>query len=152
MNMIKVVGVNKVLNSMKRQSVNHGNKFAVGLVAAGLHLQHISQRVYCPVQTGNLKNTAFTRKFGSGFLTDVVVGYTAEYAAFVHEDLTKAHGKEFNVKHAGDIQAAQGTKRGTAQGGMFMRGEHQQAKYLEKPARLLRPVLLRIIKTHASLN
>lgn len=149
MKFVKVVGIQQVLNNMKKQSVNHGQKFSSGLVAAGLHLQHISQRVYCPVQTGNLKNTAFTRKFGSGFLSDVIVGYTANYAAFVHEDLTKAHGKDFNQKYATEIQAARGTKRGTAQGGMFMRGNTQQAKFLEKPARILRPVLLRIIKEHA---
>jgi len=36
-----------------------------GLLAAGLRLQRESQRV-CPVDTGNLKNSAFTRLEGQG--------------------------------------------------------------------------------------
>jgi hypothetical protein len=131
-----------------------------GLSAAGLYLQRESQKIV-PVQTGNLKNSAFTRRFGLGVKIDVIVGYTAVYAAFVHEDLTKAHGKEFNVKHAAELaHTGKLTKAGnwsptlragTAAGGMFPRGENQQAKFLEKPAREQRLTLFKIIREVASL-
>jgi hypothetical protein len=54
----------------------------------------------------------------------VVVGYTAAYALYVHEDLEKTHGAEYNEKHAEEIAA-----------GAPDRGEQQQAKFLERPAR-----------------
>jgi hypothetical protein len=55
----------------------------------------------------------------------VSVGYTAAYAVFVHEDLQKAHGAAFNIKHADEI----------ASGAEHSRGPEQQAKFLEGPAR-----------------
>lgn len=57
----------------------------------------------------------------------VVVGYTAKYALFVHEDLEATHGEAFNQKHAADIAA----------GREEARGPNQQAKYLEMPFRKL---------------
>jgi hypothetical protein len=58
-----------------------------GLLTAGMVLQAESQSL-CPVKTGNLKNSATTRKHESS--TDdrivYVVGYEAvEYAIYVHE-------------------------------------------------------------------
>ncbi len=99
-----------------------------------------------PVQLGTLKASCFVRSVGGkGFDTDIAVGYTAGYAVYVHEDLTKAHGKEFNVKHADEIAAAAGTPRGTAKGGMFPRGENQQTKFLERPMREERAGILKVI-------
>jgi hypothetical protein len=97
-----------------------------------------------------LKNSAFTRnEGGSGIDADIVVGYTEDYAVYVHEDLSKAHGREFNIKHADVIAAATGTMQGTAKGGMFNRGENQQAKFLEKPAREKRKDIIRIVAREA---
>lgn len=55
----------------------------------------------------------------------VVVGYTAAYALYVHEDLSKAHGDAYNEKWADDIAAGRKTSRGSG----------QQAKFLEQPMR-----------------
>jgi hypothetical protein len=65
----------------------------------------------------------------------VVVGYATDYALYVHEDLTKAHGEAFNVKHADEIAA--GTEHS--------RGPNQQAKFLEQPARQNRDSYKQII-------
>jgi hypothetical protein len=119
-----------------------------GLTEAADFLMRKSQEIV-PVQTGNLKASYFIRKFGSGTRTDMVLGYTAKYAAYVHERLDLAHGAAFNVKHADEIAAAAGMKAGTAQGGMFNRSENQQAKFLERPARDNRGALLRIIANSA---
>ena len=159
MNMTRVTGLEQVLRNLAASKDVIGERVARGLSKAGVFLQHESQKVV-PVQTGNLKGSAFTRRFGQGVHADVVVGYTANYAAFVHEDLTKAHGRAFNTKHADEIanagrwssniDTAKTTfkprlKAGTAAGGMFPRGEEQQAKFLESPAKIHRGTLLRII-------
>ena len=140
-----VTGVEQVIAKMRTIGATKiGPDIGRGLTNAGKFLQRKSQEVV-PVQLGNLKNTAFTRNIGGvGLKTDILVGYTAEYAAVVHEDLTKAHGKEFNIKHAEEIANASKTQR-TAAGGMFPRGENQQAKYLEGPMRMFRREILKKI-------
>jgi hypothetical protein len=86
-----------------------------GLVKCGLLLQRTSQKIV-PVDTGNLRASAFTRKEPIASQIIVTVGYTASYAIYVHEILTNRH------------------KPG------------KQAKFLEWPARYLQPDFRRIIK------
>ena len=146
----KVTGVKQIAFNMKKVNSKLSNNFSRGLKRGGLFLLKHSKKIV-PVQVGTLRSSGFCRNVGgSGFRTDIVVGYTAEYAAYVHEDLEKAHGKAFNIKHASEIATAKGMKRGTAAGGMFKRGEDQQAKFLEKPAREKRPEILAIIRGEAS--
>ena len=148
---VKIKGMQQVISKLKRVPKDHlGPGVARGLKIAGLHLQRESQKI-APVQLGNLKNSAFTRASGSGLKTDVIVGYTAAYAAYVHEDPDKAHGEDFNVKHAAEIVHAKANnlKAATAEGGMFKRGPNQQYKFLEKPAREHRTELLKIIRNEA---
>lgn len=141
----KVDGVAEVINRLRQTHENLGNGVARGLKKAGLFLQRESQG-QVPVHLGPLKASAFTRAFGKGFKTDVVVGYTAKYAVFVHEDLEAAHGKEFNVKHADKIANA----HTPAQKKMwFNRGENQQAKFLERPAREKAGEIIQIIADEA---
>jgi hypothetical protein len=59
-----------------------------GLKRAGLFVQRESQKI-CPVDTGALRNSAFTRHTGQGADTVVEVGYTQNYAIFVHERYTR---------------------------------------------------------------
>jgi hypothetical protein len=125
-----------------------GDRIAKGLMKAGVFVLHESNAIV-PVQFGDLKRSGFVRQFGSGFQTDVVVGYTSEHAAIVHENPNAAHGREFNVKHAAEIARAKAAKRATAKSGMFMRGENQQFKYLETPCRTKRQEILTIIATEA---
>ncbi len=110
-----ITGVQNVITNMKAAVVVSANNTGRNLMRAGLFLQRESQKIV-PVDTSNLKNGAFTRaeKMG-GVVTDVLVGYTADYAVFVHEDM----------------------KANDASG--------KQAKFLEEPARTKRPQILRII-------
>jgi hypothetical protein len=76
----------------------------------------------------------------------VIVGYSAKYAVFVHENLNAAHGTEFNQKHASDF--GKRNKKGQflkATGTGKKRGEGQQAKFLEQPARTERQKMVDII-------
>lgn len=124
--------------SASRRLLANGDR---GLKKAGVFLQRESQKIV-PVQLGNLKNSAFTRSVEPGH---VVVGYTANYAVYVHENLEAAHGLDFNLKHADKINSRSravyhkdgriSVRYGTAKSGWFPRNEKQQAKFLERPMR-----------------
>jgi len=147
MKVLEITGAPLVLRRLQAYNKRQERGCAQGLKKAGLMIKRESDLII-PVQLGHLRGSGFIRNVGSsGFRTDIVVGYTAEYAVYVHENLDAAHGKEFNVRHAQEIASAKGTKRGTAAGGMFNRGEGQQAKFLERPAREKRYEALRIIRT-----
>jgi len=136
-----VTGVDEVISKLRVWDKRYEKRFAAGMKVAGLFLQRESQKIV-PVDTGILRSTAFTRATGFGFATDVLVGYTAAYAIFVHEDLDAAHGTAFNQKHAAAFAAAT-TKRQKQR--FAPRGPNQQAKFLEKPLREQRDKLLQII-------
>lgn len=111
-----VTGLGKVIRNLTNSKIGLGKELERGLIKAGLFLQRESQLIV-PIDTSNLKNSAFTRKKSgtSGLHTEVRVGYTANYAIYVHEDLDAQHTP-------GKI-----------------------AKYLERPAREKKPQLQRII-------
>jgi len=140
----KITGLNIVIRNLTKAKGVLGSGIARGLKKGGLHLQRKSQEI-TPVDLGPLHASAFTRNVGGrGFKTDIVVGFGSEgvgYAVFVHEDLNKAHGREFNIKHAKEIAA----------GTMDNRGENQQAKFLERPARGEKKRIIKIIQKEARL-
>ena len=69
----------------------------------------------------------------------VVVGYTAAYAVYVHENLEARHGSDYNAWYGEDISAGKTKSGKTKKGwkGKTSRGPNQQAKFLEQPAREL---------------
>lgn len=116
--MAKLVSIKGIPQIMAKMDI-HDKKveagLARGLKIAGLRLQRESQKVV-PIDTTNLKTTAFTRNMGgAGAKTDIWVGYTAGYAIYVHELIHNQHK------------------------------EGKQAKFLEGPAREYRNVLLDLI-------
>jgi len=115
-----ITGIDDILKNMRKTDVLVGKKFEIGLKRAGLFLQKMSQRVV-PVDTSNLKNSAFTRSAFSGTATVVTVGYTAAYAIFVHERMELSH------------------KPG------------KQAKFLEQPALQYHEQILKLIAEEAAL-
>ena len=152
-----VHGVDEILKNLRKSRLLVAAGFERGLKRAGLFLQRESQ-LLVPVDTGNLKGSAFTRSFYKGTATEVYVGYTAEYAVYVHENLEAAHGAEYNRKYANKI----GPDRDSSTGKYLSRqerrkkkfsarGERQQAKFLEQPAREKRPTILMIIYAEAKL-
>ena len=146
-NVLKIDGLDDIMRKFKQHELKLGKQFENALVRAGLTLQALSQQIV-PVQFGVLKASAFTRNLrpGEGWRSDVVVGYTANYAVYVHENLEAAHGKAFNIKHAAAIEAAAVDGRNTVASGLFYRGENQQAKFLERPAREARALLIQTIR------
>jgi len=146
-----VTGLKTVIQNLHAAKDKIGLGVGRGLRKGGLFLLQATDK-YTPVQLGTLRNSKFIRNVGgAGYDTDIVVGFTVDYAAIVHEDMTKKHGAQFNVEHAAEIAAASGTTRGTAKGGMFLRGDNQQAKFLERPAREERQHILKIIAKEAKI-
>lgn len=113
---VKIEGVRGILRNLRKSKAKSARGLERGLTRAGLFLQRKSQEVV-PIDTGALKGSAFTRKENSGLDTEVIVGYTQDYAIFVHEDLEARHAP-------GKI-----------------------AKFLETPARQNNAELLSIIKS-----
>jgi len=135
---MKIQGLNKVLQNLAEVKATKGKlgmSCETGLKKAGLAIFREAQKEV-PVDTGNLKGSGFTRKTkGSGFKAVISVGYTASYAIYVHEVLTNAHGRAYNLKHAKEI----------ASGILSSRGENQKAKFLEDPVKRMRQPIWKII-------
>lgn len=146
----RMTGLKSVLGKLKSaKKVRLGPGFEVGLKQAGIFLLAESQKIV-PVWRGPLKASGRTLNIGGkGYLADVVVafGAGANYAVAVHEDLAKVHGAAFNRRYAKQIAGARTPEQKAY---YFKRGENQQAKFLEKPARLFRPQLTAIIYKDAS--
>lgn len=130
--MVAITGAKAVIGRMRKATDILGKNAARGLKAGGKFLFRESQAIV-PVDEGNLKGSGFVRSTGVGFKTDVIVGYTADYATFVHENLDAVHGAAYNRKYPNREP----------------RGENQQAKFLEKPAREKRKVILGIVYEEA---
>lgn len=132
-NLSSITGVAQVLKNLEAKRIAYGLGTARGLKKAGLTLQRASQ-LKVPVDLGVLKNSAFTRAFGSGIKTVVTVGYTANYAIYVHE----------NVEMKG-----RGMPRSSGKGNYWDPAGRGQAKFLEEPARSMKAELRNIILTEA---
>ena len=144
MQLAHVTGVESVIKKLRATHPPLVKKARIGCKRAGLVLQAASQKI-CPVQFGNLKASAFTRDVSTLNNVDVIVGYTATYAVYVHENLNAKHGKEFNMAYSEQISRGGSSKNKKRHRTWFNRGENQQAKFLEKPAREMRAELLAII-------
>jgi hypothetical protein len=126
MELAKVKGLREVKRNLDMSQAMFAKKIEHGL-KRGAALVHRKSQETVPVDQGNLKGGGkVNKKPGtSGLTTHMIVGYSAEYAVFVHEDLQKAHGRAFNIKHAAEIAA--GTENS--------RGDNQRAKFLENAVR-----------------
>lgn len=119
----ELTGVKEAITNLKKRDDDIQKGIERGLKKAGLLLQGWSQMIV-PVDTGLLKNSAYTRVTGKGANTSVFIGYTASYAIYVHENLDALHGAEFNAYYGAKI----------ASGAEHSRGADQQARFLVEPA------------------
>ena len=142
-----ISGIDEIIKNLKRVDAQIDRGVARGLKRGGLLLQGASQKIV-PVDKGPLKASAFTRNVGgSGFKTDIIVGYTAAYAVYVHEDLEALHGEAYNRQYGYKYRRI--NKKTGKITYPKLRGPNQDAKFLEGPARELKPVILKIIHQEA---
>lgn len=130
-----IKGMRELIAQLKTRKKEQIVKFKRGMFKAGLFLQGESQKI-APVDKGNMRASAFTRVQATGTRIIVTVGYTAAYAIYVHEDLELRHGADYNAWYGEEIAA----------GVKHSRGENQQAKFLEQPARTKRKQMAAIIR------
>lgn len=132
--MSRVQGMHGVVRGLEKYRKDLPKKLHKALKSAAAYLGYESLLIV-PVDTGHLKSTYFTRSWIVGAHCEAVVGYTAEYAVLVHEDLELRHGQDYNDWYWEEIQA----------GYRHMRGPAQQAKFLEQPLRTKQAEMMQII-------
>jgi len=89
--LIKVTGVQQMISKQKAVALALGKTNEINLKRAGLFVLRESKKIV-PVDTGTLKGSGFARNVGGpGWLADVIVGYTAKYAIYVHENPHAKH-------------------------------------------------------------
>lgn len=143
-----ILGTKNVLANIAKSQLRLGVVSGQALKLAGLRLQRESQQLV-PVDTGNLKASAYTRSAGVGFKTVVTVGYEAAYALFVHEAVGMV--LKGQPRPGGTVKS--GKRKGQPKRGKYWDPQDRaQAKFLEQPARTLRKELLAIIRAHIKLS
>ena len=84
-----IKGVDAVLNNLNKEISGIKGRSIAGLLEAGLAIQGVAQK-RAPLETGNLRGSAYTRR-GMFNPNTVEIGFTAIYAAAVHEDMEATH-------------------------------------------------------------
>ncbi len=135
----------KLKETLRTRSVAQRKAMKASIVAAANFLMKKSLEIV-PRQTEELAESAKVVKKETATQFTASVEYSAPHAIYVHENLEAAHGKEFNNKHREKIISA-----GQGDSYWFFRGDQEQAKYLETPARLYRSELKAIIKSGSKL-
>ena len=83
---IKVEGLSGLQRAMMAVSRKYNRGYQAGLKIA-LETVLASATYYCPMDTGYLRSTGYVQLTGSGFNTRGYVGFYAEYAMYVHENV-----------------------------------------------------------------
>lgn len=147
---ITVEGLDQVMKNLSKVKKMTEQRMARGLLKAGAFLLAESRKIV-PVQRGILRSTGYVRPL-PGLLWskfEVIVGYSAGYAVYVHEVVTAAHGAAFNRKHAAKIRHMIAIGKSNTDNGWFWRKPEEQAKFLERPVRDNREEIFRIIAEEA---
>ena len=128
-----VKGFDEVMRNLNDQINGIKDRSMAGLLEAGLKIEARSnQRV--PREYGNLAGSSYARKAQDGGMA-VEIGYTAEYALYVHEDL------EMSLK---------GEARPSGLGVYW--GPNGENKFLEKTLRENADLIVKIIEQRAKLD
>jgi len=94
---IKIKGLSRVARNIERFGNMKAKGIERGLNKAALVVKGESQRIV-PIDFGILRSSAFVRKINSGFNTKMLVGYSANYAVYVHENLDSMHKEGTQAK------------------------------------------------------
>lgn len=130
--MAKVKGLNQAIKNLNREISSIEGDVFDGLKAAGLFIKGEAVE-RAPAEFGVLRNSAFSQGERRRTGSVVKVGFTAEYAAFVHEAPMKLKG-----------QPRGGNRKGT----FWSNGEN---KFLEKAVKFNIPKIIKIIADRAKI-
>lgn len=134
----RIVGLDNVLRNLNREVRKIKGKTKKGIIKATLLVKREAMKI-TPVDTGNLVNSAFSNVMVKG--KDIVgtIGYTAAYAAAVHEMIESK-----SIKGPGGMVEFQR--------GVTFQKPGAQAKFLETPLKKNAKKILRIIKKEAKIR
>lgn len=150
-----VKGIQEIFKKLDKTDAKLAVRFQDSLKKAGLFIQRKSNETVPVGVTGNLKASSYCRDFGRGWKAVVMVGYTANYAIYVHEMIENKHGAAFNEAYADKIALARETKGklgSKLRKYWFNRGENQRAKFLEYAIKENRNKILGIIEKGVGLK
>lgn len=152
MTKVEVKGTSEVTTKLVKSNMHVGRRIAAALRAGGTFLLRESKAVV-PEETGKLKKSGYTKNVGKklGLGANIVVGYTADHAALVHEILDNKHGREFNTANSDKIAWVQANGTSSQKRIWKARKPEEQAKFLEEPARKFRRKIFKIIATKAKI-
>jgi hypothetical protein len=77
---------------IRERSERKVRAFQAGVRAAGYYVFQLTQAAV-PVDTGELKASGWMRFAGAGTTFTFTIGYSADHAIFVHEDLQAYHAQ-----------------------------------------------------------
>lgn len=80
----RMSGLDRVLRNLNREVRGIQNRGKAGLWMAALMIRRRAQQL-TPVKTGNLRASAYTHAYNTPKGPGAEIGYTANYAVFVHE-------------------------------------------------------------------
>lgn len=127
---VYMTGQGGVTAALRRVTLRLEQTVPEAMLAAGNHLLQESKKLV-PVEFGELKDSGFVSGRRRGFFMEVQVGYSAPYAAYVHEAV------EMKLR---------GQPRPSGKGNYWDPPNQGQAKFLEQPMRNLQSELFSIIK------
>ena len=128
-----VRGFDEVMANLNTQIAGIKNRSMAGLLEAGLKIEAASNQ-RAPRHLGNLVGSSYARKAQDGSLS-VEVGYTANYAVYVHENLE---------------MKLQGQPRADGLGVYW--GPNGENKFLEKTVTLNERAIVEIVMARARIN
>lgn len=141
----KVVGLQKLISQMQAKGKAHFKGLHRGLRKGVLLLLRESQKLV-PHWQGHLEASGYARESDNSTPRSPAyeVGYTAEHAVYVHENLDVAHGETFNKKYAAEIKNKVDPEY------YFKRRPQEQAKFLERPLREKEDQIAKVIAEEAA--
>lgn len=137
--------MNEVIQNLNSRIRTIEGDVAEGLYEAGLKIQRSAQE-RTPVDTGNLRASAYTRRNLTGGI-GVEVGYTASYAASVHESSGTLKGQ--SRADFGSTRAGVGFGGGTGKGAYWDSGE---PKFLQRAIEENLDAIVRIVQVRAKVE
>ena len=142
-----VKGFDQVMKNLNEQIEGIKDRTMAGLLEASYKIQRQANKKV-PVDTGNLVGSSYVRKNQDGSL-GVEIGYTAIYAAWVHEMISmrlKGQPRENFGKTKKGVEFGGGTGKGTYW------APNGEAKWLENTVRLNEKEIVRIVLERAKLD
>lgn len=142
---MRLIGEKNLIRALHRKERRYAHAMQVAVLNGATFVLRESNEVV-PVDKGRLRDSGYALRSGSGLGSVGTVGYRKDYGIWVHEDLTKAHGEAYNIKHAADIAAGNTYDYEGERRTYRPRRPQERAKFLEFAIRTKRRALQGVVR------